>query len=193
MDRQPVLDGERLLLRPLRSDDFETIFAIARDPLVWAMHPQHDRWQEEVFRAFFASALAGGGAIAVIDKATDEVIGSSRWERFDRSRGGSVEIGWTFLARSHWGGVINRELKRMMLLHAFEWVERAIFRVSQDNLRSRRAMEKIGARLTENATVEATASGMVRHVIYEITRKEFERGPLMSGATGSTLEGSASA
>lgn len=178
MDRQPILEGGRLLLRPLRPDDWDALFAVASDPLIWDVHPQHDRWQEPVFRAFFDEALANGGAVAVIDRANGAVIGSSRWERFDPADGGSVEIGWTFLARSHWGGAYNRELKQLMLAHALRFVERVQFRVGEDNLRSRRAMEKIGGRLTEESEAVQTASGMVRHVVYEIGRGDFVRGPL---------------
>src|SRR4051794_3673872 len=98
MDRQPTLERELLRLRPLRVDDWDALFAIASDPLIWAVHPANDRWQEPVFREFFAEALAGGGALAVIDRASGAIVGSSRWERHD-AEASEVEIGWTFLAR----------------------------------------------------------------------------------------------
>ncbi|HKR92236.1 GNAT family N-acetyltransferase, partial [Novosphingobium sp.] len=69
-DRQPVLDGDRLTLRPLRRDDWRALYAVARDPQLWALHPAHDRWQEPVFRQFFADALARGGALAILEKRT---------------------------------------------------------------------------------------------------------------------------
>jgi len=178
MDRQPVLEGERLRLRPLVPDDWDALFAVAADPEVWALHPMHDRWQEPVFRDFFADALAKGGALAVIDKASGALVGSSRFQAHDPAAGGSVEIGWTFLARSHWGGTFNRELKRLMLAHALRFVERVDFRVGENNLRSRRAMEKIGGRLTERSDMAETPSGPIRHVVYEITRESFAGGPL---------------
>lgn len=178
MNRQPVLEGERLLLRPLVPSDWDALFGVASDPQVWAIHPQHDRWQEPVFRAFFADALAQGGGLAVIDKASGAIIGSSRFQGLETADGGSVEIGWTFLARSHWGGSYNREMKRLMLAHALQSVERVLFKVGEGNLRSRRAMEKIGGLLTARSEVVDTASGPVRHVIYEITRESFASGPL---------------
>ncbi len=178
MDRQPTLQGERLLLRPLREDDWGALFAVASDPLVWEVHPAHDRWQEPVFRAFFDDALAHGGALAVIDRATGEIIGSSRFQNHDADNGGSVEIGWTFLARSHWGGRYNAELKRLMLAHALKSVERAVFRVGETNLRSRGAMENIGGRLTDRIDITELPSGPARHVIYEIDRAGFASGPL---------------
>ncbi len=181
MNRQPVLEGERLLLRPLRPDDWEALYAVACDPLIWAVHPAHDRWQESVFRAYFADALAKGGALAVIDKLSGAIIGSSRMQGFDPADGGSVEIGWTFLARSHWGGTYNTELKRLMLGHALQAVERVLFRVGAENLRSRGAMTKIGGRLLDRIELTVMAGREVPHVLFEITRDGFASGPLMRG------------
>lgn len=178
MDRQPTLEGERLLLRPLRPDDWEALFAVASDPLVWEVHPAHDRWQEPVFRAFFDDALARGGALVAIDKPTGAIVGSSRFQNYDPAGGGSVEIGWTFLARSHWGGATNAEMKRLMLRHALAAVERVHFIVGENNFRSRRAMEKIGGRLDDWAELRDMAGGPVRHVRYVIDRESFAAGPL---------------
>ncbi|MFM5908433.1 MAG: GNAT family N-acetyltransferase [Novosphingobium sp.] len=178
MDRQPVLDGERLLLRPLEPDDWPALFAVACDPEIWALHPAHDRWQEPVFRAFFDDALRHGGAVAIIDKSSGAIVGSSRWQGYDAANGGSVEIGWTFLARSHWGGAHNPELKRLMIGHALRFVERVLFRVGETNWRSRQAMEKIGGRLTGAESFTERGGQRVRHVDYEVTRESFAKGPL---------------
>ncbi len=186
MNRQPTLEGALLLLRPLREDDWDALFAVASDPLIWEVHPANDRWQEPVFREYFANALKYQGALVVIDKhvlssaegASGQIIGSSRMQWHDPADGGSVEIGWTFLARSHWGGECNREMKRLMLGHALQFVERVDFQVGVTNLRSRRAMEKIGGRLTERTNTAEMAGGPVTHVIYEITRESFAAGPL---------------
>ena len=178
MDRQPTLEGEHLLLRPLRAEDWDGLYAVACDPLVWEVHPAHDRWQEPVFRAFFADALAKGGALVVIDKPSGAIIGSSRFQNFAEERGGSVEIGWTFLARSHWGGATNRELKQLMLGHALKAVERVHFIVGENNFRSRAAMVKIGGKLDEWLEIRELAGGPVRHVRYTIDRAGFASGPL---------------
>jgi RimJ/RimL family protein N-acetyltransferase len=178
LDRQPTLEGERLLLRPLRAQDWDALFAVASDPLIWEIHPANDRWQEPVFRAYFEDALAQGGALAVIDKADGRMIGSSRFQNLDQADGGSVEIGWTFLARSHWGGSYNAEMKRLMLSHALASVARVVFRVGETNLRSRGAMEKIGGRLTDRIDITDLPAGPARHVIYEIDRASFAAGPL---------------
>jgi RimJ/RimL family protein N-acetyltransferase len=178
MDRQPVLEGERLLLRPLTPADWDALFAVASDPQVWALHPAHDRWREPVFRAFFADALANEGALVVIDKTTGEIVGSSRFQGYDPADGGSVEIGWTFLARRLWGAGLNAEMKRLMLAHALRYVERVLFRVGENNVVSRGAMKNIGGRLTDRTDITILAGEPVVHVVYEIDRAGFAGGPL---------------
>ena len=142
-DRQPTLRGELVEVRPLRQDDFDALFAAAGDPLIWEQHPDK-RYREDVFRGFFAEHLATGGALAVLDARSGEVIGTSRYHDYDPERC-EVEIGWTFLARAYWGGVYNGELKRLMLEHAFQFVETVLFVVAPGNIRSQRAVEKLGA------------------------------------------------
>ena len=178
MDRQPTLEGKRLLLRPLRETDWDALFEVASDPLVWEVHPAHDRWQEPVFRAFFADALAKGGALVVIERDGGQIVGSSRFQNYCEDHGGSVEIGWTFLARSHWVGATNRELKRLMLRHALAAVEWVHFIVGEDNIRSRKAMTKIGGVLDDWTEIRELADGPVRHVRYTIDRESFAKGPL---------------
>ena len=145
LDRQPVLEGERLILRPLVPADWDALFAVASDPLIWQQHPAHDRWREPVFRAFFDDALANQGALVAIDRASGAVIGSSRFQGLEEGGGGSVEIGWTFLARSHWGGTYNHEMKRLMLAHALASLAEVRFLVGETNTRSRRAQWKAEA------------------------------------------------
>ena len=140
---QPTLEGESLRLRPLRLDDYEALFAVASDPLIWEQHPAPDRYQAEVFRGFFQEAVDSGGAFVVIDKKDGSVIGSSRYLGYDEDRS-EIEIGFTFLARAYWGGVYNREMKDLMLGHAFRFVRHVVFLVGPSNWRSQKAMEKIG-------------------------------------------------
>ena len=140
---QPTLTSEILELRPLRADDFEQLYAVASDPLIWEQHPNSDRYKPDIFRKFFGEALQSGGALIALDRKNDQVIGSSRFHCYDLERS-EIEIGWTFLARSHWGGVYNGEMKRLMLSHAFKFVDNVIFMVGSTNLRSQRAVEKIG-------------------------------------------------
>jgi RimJ/RimL family protein N-acetyltransferase len=135
--------GQHVEVRPLRADDYDVLFAVAADPLLWEQHPA-ERWREDVFRAFFEAGLASGGALLVLDRAAGEPIGSSRYHGYDAERS-EVEIGWTFLARSRWGGAYNSDLKALMVGHALASVETVVFLVHPGNLRSQRAVEKLGA------------------------------------------------
>ena len=165
---QPHLFGDLLELRPLRPEDWESLFAVASDPMIWEQHPASDRYKEEVFREFFGEALESGGAFVVIDRKTREIIGSSRYFGFDPGRK-EIEIGWTFLARNYWGGKYNRELKRLMLDHAFEFVESVVFLVGPTNVRSQKALEKIGALMIEPR--KKTVRGeTLEQVVYEIKK-----------------------
>jgi N-acetyltransferase len=162
-DRQPTLAGELVTVRPLRPNDFAALYAAAADPLVWAQHPQPDRWREDIFRTYFDDHLASGGALAVLDQPSGEIIGVSRYDNLDEYRS-EIEIGWTFLTRSYWGGRYNADLKRLLLTHAFRSVSTVAFLVGEQNLRSRRAVEKLGA----------TRAGVRRdRVLYELTRDQY--------------------
>jgi RimJ/RimL family protein N-acetyltransferase len=178
LDRQPTLEGPALRLRPLREDDWAALYAVAADPLIWEQHPAHDRWRERVFRIFFDDALANRGALVVIDKENGAIIGSSRFQGLELGGGGSIEIGWTFLARDHWGGAANRELKRMMVGHALRSVAECRFAVGETNRRSIRALEKIGARLSPREDIREMAGKRERHLFFALDREGFSAGPL---------------
>src|SRR5271156_5673416 len=140
---QPVLKGKLLSLRPLRSEDFDDLHAAASDPLIWEQHPSPDRYQEEVFKTFFNEAMESGGALIATDSKDRRVIGSSRYFRYYEDQS-EIEIGYSFLDRPFWGGLYNKEMKRLMLEHAFKFVNNVVFCVGPKNLRSQKAMEKIG-------------------------------------------------
>ena len=165
---QPSLSGDIVELRPLAPEDWDALYGVASDPLIWEQHPATDRHQEDVFQAFFKSALDSGGALVVIDKTTQDVIGSSRYHAYDAERS-EIEIGWTFLARRYWGGTYNRELKKLMLDHAFQFVDRVVFIVGTDNWRSRKAVEKIGGVLA--GTVQKEYGGRVQTNVKYIIEK----------------------
>jgi N-acetyltransferase len=168
-DLQPVLTGDILELRPLREEDFPALYAVASDTLIWEQHPEPDRCTEPVFTKFFRGAMESGGAFVVLDRNGGRIIGSSRFAGYDEASS-EIEIGWTFLARSHWGGAYNREMKRLMLAHAFRFVRRVVFRVGPDNHRSQRALEKIGA---SSLGLEADPR-RGQSALYEITRDAFK-------------------
>ena len=142
-DLQPVLKSPLVELRPLRAEDYRDLYAVASDPLIWEQHPVRDRYEEEVFGEFFRESLASGGALLAVESKSGAVIGSSRFHGYDAERR-EIEIGWTFLARPYWGGTYNKEMKRLMLAHAFQFVDSVIFLVGVTNFRSQKAVEKIG-------------------------------------------------
>jgi len=142
---QPILKGELLELRPLSPKDFDSLFNVASDPLIWEQHPANNRHEKNVFENFFHDAINSGGALVAIDSKNNNIIGSSRYHGYNPDKS-EVEIGWTFLARSYWGGVYNKEMKRLMLEHAFKFVNSVIFVVGVENIRSQRAVLKIGGK-----------------------------------------------
>ena len=167
-DLQPTLKGQLLELRPLRSADFRELYAVASDPLIWEQHPDQNRYQVEVFREFFNQGLQSGGALVVIDSHQGQVIGSSRFHGYDKAKS-EIEIGWTFLARSYWGGIYNREMKQLMLQHAFKSVKTVIFLVGPQNLRSQKALGKIGA-VRAGSKIDASGRQSFR---YEMSASTF--------------------
>ena len=150
-DLQPHLNGELIKLRPLTPNDWDELFAVASDPLIWEQHPERDRYKEDVFRVFFKDALDSGGAFVIIDRKTQRIVGSTRFYGLDPKKS-EIEIGWTFLARKYWGGRYNAEMKRLLLNHAFKFVESVVFFVGENNVRSQKAMEKVGAIKVGTAT-----------------------------------------
>lgn len=176
-DFQPTLSSDLLTLKPQLPEDFDALFAVASDPAIWAMHPMRERYREPVFRAFFNDALGDRGGLVARDPADGKVFGFSRYsEQF--AEPGEVEIGWTFLACDRWGGGWNREMKRLMLSHAFGSYDSVLFRIGEDNLRSRRAVEKIGGALTDRMQEYRIGDAVIRHVTYAIAKDNFMRGPL---------------
>ena len=177
-DYQPILCDGAVSLRPMRAEDWQALYAVARDPAIWAAHPAADRWQEAPFHGYFASCLASGGALVIEDAATQAVLGLSRYDRA-RAEMGEIEIGWTFLARDRWGGPTNAAVKRLMIAHALATFDWAIFCIGENNLRSRRALEKIGGTLLPRHIDALINASLIRHVIYAMDRTAFANGPLM--------------
>jgi RimJ/RimL family protein N-acetyltransferase len=165
---QPLLEGRLLRLRPLRWEDWDELFAVASDPLIWEQHPEADRYKEEVFRRYFRGAMESGGAFLVTAVENGRAIGSSRYHGYDEAKS-EIEIGWTFLARAYWGGSYNREMKELMLRHAFQYVESVIFRVGPQNWRSQRAVEKIGG-VREGTAFDDTGR---ESVVFRLTAAAF--------------------
>ena len=166
-DLQPTLKGNLIELRPLTPEDFDALFAAASDPLIWEQHPENDRYAREVFQRYFDGAIDSKGAFAIIERETGRIIGSSRYCNLNPSES-EVEIGWTFLETQFWGGMYNRELKSLMLEHAFQFVDRVVFVVGETNLRSQKALLKIGARFLEKTQRPTRDGAMTPNFVFVI-------------------------
>jgi RimJ/RimL family protein N-acetyltransferase len=171
---QPSLENPSIRLRPLRAEDFEPLYAVASDPLLWEQHPSRTRYQRDVFQNYFKGAMESGGALLIFDNQTGQVLGSSRFYDCDDANR-SAAIGYTFIARSHWGRQYNRALKTLMLDHAFRFVDTVIFHVGADNKRSRMAMEKLGATLIGEAAMSYYGEPSNVNVIFKIDKTDWPR------------------
>ncbi len=169
MERQPHLSNNLVKIRPLAAGDFEDLYAAANDPLIWEQHPVK-RYKREVFEGFFKSSLETGGALVILDAKTNEIIGSSRFNlipNVDKA----IEIGWSFLMRKYWGGVYNKSFKHLMMEHAFQYWTHVLYYVDRDNLRSKVAMMKLGAKLLEGVEYQKFKKPNKDHFIFLLTSK----------------------
>jgi RimJ/RimL family protein N-acetyltransferase len=173
IDLQPTLTGNLIEVRPLKKDDFVALFEAASDPLIWQQHPESDRYKKEVFQRFFDTAMESKGAFVVIDRKSGRIIGSSRYWNFKPEKS-EIEIGWTFLERAFWGGAYNGELKALMLRHAFRFVENVLLIVGENNLRSQKAVQKIGGKYLRHEERPGSNGRMGRNVVFVVTRDDFQ-------------------
>lgn len=172
---QPTLIGELVHLKPLKPSDFEALYQVASDPLIWEQHPARDRYQRPVFEKFFEGALKSGGAFLITDAKTGRVIGSSRYDQYDANKK-QIEVGYTFLSRDCWGHTYNKEMKRLMLNHIFQWVDSVIFVIGAHNLRSQIAVGKIGG--VRNPRLEKQViPGEKASVVFEIKKENWISSP----------------
>ncbi|MES2514424.1 MAG: GNAT family N-acetyltransferase [Bacteroidota bacterium] len=169
---QPTLESEFIRIEPLQLSDFERLFKVASDPLIWEQHPNKDRYKREVFETFFKGAIESGGAFLVFDNKTNEVIGSSRFYDFDAEHN-QVLIGYTFFARSRWGSIYNLALKSLMINHAFQFVNSMVFHVGAGNIRSQKAIEKLGAMKVGELEVEYYGESVKLNFVYEIKKEDW--------------------
>ena len=170
-DFQPTLIGPRVTIRPIAREDWQEMFAAASDPEIWTLHPASDRYKEPVFRKFFDGAIASGSGFAFVERESGKIIGSSRYHAYNPALS-EIEIGWTFLARAYWGGSYNREVKRLMLEHAFKFVDTVAFWVGDTNWRSQAAMEKIGG--VRRPGPHTRPPDHAPHVVFEIRKPDFQ-------------------
>ena len=175
MNPQPTyLENDLIKLVPLASDDFERIYLVASDPLIWEQHPNKFRYKRDVFQTFFNEAIASGSAFLIFDAETNEVIGSSRYYDYDAAKS-EIAIGYTFLARSRWGGTYNRALKQLMIDHAFESVGSVLLHIGEGNIRSQKAAMKIGGKKVGQIEMEMPGEAYKLNYIFEIKKEDWNK------------------
>ena len=184
LDNVPVLNGPRLTLRPLVEADRDALHAAAADPLIWEQHPARTRYLRATFDPYFDSLRDAGGTL--VAREGDVVVGCSRFYPVP-DHPGEWAIGFTFLARSHWGGGWNREMKALMAGHVLAHHPRVWFHIAPDNLRSQIATTRLGARHAYDADLD-TGTGPVPYKCYTLTVADWTHAtgaPLLAPVIGS--------
>ena len=148
IDLQPTLENDLVFIRPIKTSDFEALYEAAKNPEIWKLHQNSDRYKKSVFKEFFKGAMDSNGAFVIVDKETNTIIGSSRFKLHDKSVE-AVEIGWTFLSKDYWGGIYNKAFKTLMIDYAFKYFKYILFHVDQQNFRSQKAVQKLGGTLVD--------------------------------------------
>ncbi|RDC57289.1 N-acetyltransferase [Pedobacter chinensis] len=172
-DLQPILENNLIKVVPLKADDFEKLYAVASDPLIWEQHPNKDRYKRDVFENFFKGAMESKGAFIVYDKATGNVVGSSRYYELEEENG-SVAVGYTFIGRDFWAKGYNAALKKLMLDHAFRFVDQVILHIGATNFRSQKATEKLGALKVGELEVAYYGEPIKWNFVYQIDKEKWE-------------------
>lgn len=172
-DLQPLLQNDLVALVPLGEEDFDVLYAVASDPLIWAQHPNPDRWKASVFRNFFEGAIRSGGAFKIIDRSTGEIIGSTRIYDFD-PEADSILIGYTFFARAYWGRGYNLQVKKLMLEYLFRFVSVVDFHIGAGNLRSQHSIVRLGARKVGELELAYYGEATRLNFVYRIRKEEFD-------------------
>lgn len=169
---QPTLENQRVLLLPLQEADFAAVYAAASDPKVWEQHPNKDRWKPEVFRTFFEGAMQSHGAFKIIDKATQEVAGSTRFYEHDEQQD-SICIGYTFYATRYWGKGLNYQVKEMMLAYIFPFVSQVFFHIGAENVRSQMAIGRLGAEKIAEQEVAYFGEAPKLNFVYRLGKEQW--------------------
>ncbi|PWL37980.1 N-acetyltransferase [Flagellimonas aquimarina] len=168
-DLQPTLENDLVKLRPLSLKDFDSLYKVASDKLIWEQHPDKERYTVSGFKKFFDESMASKGALVIIDRQSGNVIGGSRFNLVPKYKE-AVEIGWTFLSRAYWGGTYNSLCKKLMMDYAFKFVDEIIFFVDKNNIRSQKAVEKLTRVDRNRLTIEESIENQGNDLVYRIAK-----------------------
>jgi N-acetyltransferase len=174
---QSILENENIELCPLNEQDFDDLYAVASDPKIWEQHPNKERWQREVFQTFFKGAIQSKGAYKIIEKATGDIAGSTRFYDYNEAEN-SVFIGYTFYATKYWGKGFNHAVKEIMLDYAFQFVSKVYFHIGANNIRSQIAIGRLGAEKIREELVNYFGEAPKLNFVYEIDKQNWEKARL---------------
>ncbi|MEO1262844.1 MAG: GNAT family N-acetyltransferase [Bacteroidota bacterium] len=174
MNLQPTLADDLITLKPLEKHDFTALYNVAKDPLIWEQHPCHDRFKIDVFTTFFDDSIKSNGALVIVEQSSGKIIGSSRFKKIKNVEG-AIEIGWSFLAREYWGGRYNKSMKELMINYAFNFVEDVIFYIGPKNIRSQKAVQKIGGKRITDAHLKHLMKNKGTDWTYRINKKDWRK------------------
>lgn len=174
MNLQSKLEDELIIMKPLDENDYEALYEVAKDPLIWEQHPCSDRYEKEVYTKFFSDSINSKGAFIIIEKSNGKLIGSTRFKKIDGSEN-AIEIGWSFLARDKWGSKYNKAFKRLMIDYALQHVEHVIFYVGKENIRSQKAVEKLGGKLINNPKYQRFVRNKESELTFRIGKENWNK------------------
>lgn len=169
---QPILQNETIALYPLQEEDFEELYITASDPKIWEQHPNKERWQREIFKIYFAGAIASGGAFKIIEKEKNAVIGSTRFYDYN-SQENSILIGYTFYAVQYWGTGVNYQAKALMLDYIYQFVAMVHFHIGAENIRSQIAISRLGIKKSGEQQVSYYGEIPKLNFVYSLTKEEW--------------------
>jgi len=172
INTQKILENGNYILLPLNEADFEELYEAASDPKIWEQHPNKDRWKKEIFRNFFDGALQSKGAFKIMDRTSNNVIGSTRFYDYN-SKDNSILIGYTFFSRQYWGKRANSSVKKLMLDYIFQFVDTVNFHIGAENIRSQISIERLGAVKVDELDVAYFGESPKLNFVYSLSKNEW--------------------
>ena len=169
---QPTLENENVILHPLQDKDFDDLYAVASDPKIWEQHPNKDRCKTEVFKVFFDGAMQSKGAFKIVNKASGNVMGSTRFYDHNQEEN-SISIGYTFYGREYWGKGFNHSVKSLMLDYIFQFVSKVHFHIGAENIRSQIAIGRLGTTKIDEQEIAYFGEQAKLNYIYCLTKEEW--------------------
>ena len=173
MNLQPTLTNNYLTIKPLQHCHYKSLFAIACNPLVWAQHPNPNRYKQAEFEVYFKGAMQSGGAFIILVTNTNEVVGCTRFYDFNTTTK-NIFIGYTFVAINFWGSELNGATKKLLINYVFaNNIDTVQFHIGKYNIRSQKAIAKIGATLIGEIEMPYFGEPTRPNFIYEVNKSSW--------------------